>query len=111
MKLLLDSQRHALLANGESSAETGKTANTCVVKFFLPSGRYTFYAFDASPEPNGDLRLFGFCVSPLGPDCDEWGYTMLSELAEIRDAHGLHIERDRHFPGVTREGLQNGLRP
>jgi hypothetical protein len=30
------------------------------------------------------VRLFGYCVSALGEDCDEWGYTMLSELQNLR---------------------------
>ncbi len=44
-----------------------------VVKFFDPCGTYTFYVLEGRREPDGDLLLFGFCVSPFGPDSDEWG--------------------------------------
>lgn len=53
-------------------------------------------------EPRGkDLLFFGFCVSPLGSDCDEWGYTSLTELLSVR-VRGLAIERDLHLPFATR---------
>ncbi len=68
-----------------------------VVKFFDPSGRYTFYVLEGRREPDGDLLLFGFCVSPLGPDCDELGYATLSQLEGIRGPLGLGIERDLYF--------------
>lgn len=64
-----------------------------VVKFFFPSGRYTFYAVEYSPE---DKLFFGYCVSALGPDCDEWGYTSLTELEETQ-VRGLKMERDIYF--------------
>lgn len=50
------------------------------VKLFCPSGRYTFFV----TEFDGDDLLYGWCVSPLGADCDEWGYASLAELAAIR---------------------------
>lgn len=78
------------------------------VKFFCPFGRYTFYV----TEFDGEDRLFGYCVSPLGPDCDEWGYASLSELSETTIGNGIPaIERDGFFAGVTvRKALkQNGV--
>jgi hypothetical protein len=67
-----------------------------VVKFFDPSGRYTFYVCEGSREDD-DVTLFGYGVSPLGPDCDEWGYASLNELQRIRGPMGLGIERDLYF--------------
>jgi hypothetical protein len=53
-------------------------------------------------EPRGkDFLFFGFCVSPLGPDCDGWGYASLTELLSVR-VRGLTIERDLHLPFATR---------
>lgn len=67
-----------------------------VAKFFFPAGRYTFFATEGEPEGN-DFMFFGYCLSDLGEDCDEWGYTSLSELMSVRLSL-LHMERDIHFP-------------
>ena len=40
--------------------------------------------------------LTGFCISPLGPDCDEFGDQPLAEIARVRIA-GLPPERDLYF--------------
>jgi hypothetical protein len=40
------------------------------VKFFGPGSRYTFYV----TEFEGEDTLYGWWVSGLGADCDEWGY-------------------------------------
>jgi hypothetical protein len=71
-----------------------------LVKFFFPAARYTFFVTEAEPRGK-DVLFFGFCVSPLGPDCDEWGYTSLTELLSVR-VRGLTIERDLHLPFATR---------
>jgi hypothetical protein len=46
----------------------------CRVKLFPPGSRWTYYVCAASDyeEVEGPV-LTGFCVSPLGPDCDEFG--------------------------------------
>jgi hypothetical protein len=71
-----------------------------VVKYFFPAGRYTFYVTEGEEEDD-DVRLYGYCVSALGEDCDEWGYTMLSELQNLR-VRGLTMQRDLGFPIATR---------
>jgi hypothetical protein len=55
-----------------------------VIKFFDPCGRFTFFVLEGQREPDGDLRLFGFCGSPLGPDLDELGYASLRQLESVR---------------------------
>jgi hypothetical protein len=40
--------------------------------------------------------LTGYCVSPLGADCDEFGDQALAEIASVR-LGGLPVERDLHF--------------
>jgi hypothetical protein len=67
-----------------------------LVKFFFPAGRYTFYATEAE-EQGSDILFFGYCVSPFGPDCDEWGYAALSELQSVH-VRGLSMERDTCVP-------------
>jgi Protein of unknown function (DUF2958) len=64
------------------------------VKYFCPFGRMTLYV----TEFDGEDTLFGYMVSPLGPDCDEWGYSSLAELAEMTIFGGVPaIERDCYF--------------
>lgn len=71
-----------------------------LLKFFFPSGRYTFYVTEGEPH-GSDFLFFGYCISALGEDCDEWGYTALSELQCVL-VGGLTIERDLHLPYATR---------
>ena len=83
------------------SSQEGLCDNAKIlVKFFFPAGRYTFFVTEAE-QCGKDLLFFGFCVSAFGPDCDEWGYTSLTELLSVR-VRGLTIERDLHLPFATR---------
>ena len=67
---------------------------TAYVKLFSPYGRFTMYV----TEFDGDDTLFGYTVSPLGPDCDEWGYGSLRELAEAKAFGSVPaIERDCYW--------------
>ena len=73
-----------------------------VAKFFLPETRLTWYALEGRREPDGDWLFFGFVESPLGADCDELGYFLLSELAGLRSPRfGLPVERDLHWDAAT----------
>lgn len=110
MKLMTKAIQERLLKNSAAAMSSGKTAESAPLKLFDPSGRFTMYVFDAHGEGD-DLRLYGFVVSPIGPDCDEWGYASLNELASVRGALGLGIERDLHFSGVTAEQINEGARP
>jgi len=106
-----------------------------VLKFFSASGRWTWFATEGAailgdgtevhlgsidlpthfpPQVSAgdgdvvDVRFFGFVVSGLGPDCDEWGYFSLRELMSVRfPPFGLPLERDLHWkPGpVPAEAL------
>lgn len=76
-------------------SQDGKGDDALVVcKFFDPSGRYTFYATEGARVGTQDWEFFGYCVSPLGDDCDEWGSVTLAELQSVRGMFGLGIERD-----------------
>jgi hypothetical protein len=80
-------------------SQDGKGADaTTFVKFFHPTSRYTFFA----TEFDGEDTLFGFCVSALGPDCDEWGYASLNEFeTTVAGPFQMKMERDRHFKPTT----------
>ena len=68
-----------------------------VVKFFDPCGRGIWLGV----EYDGQDLFFGYVVSPLGPDCDEWGYFSLAELAGVKNRFGLGLERDLHWNPTT----------
>jgi hypothetical protein len=100
MDLLSPDVRAALARFPFGSQEGLGDAAKVVVKFFFPAGRYTFYVTEARAEGE-DWDFFGYCVSALGPDCDEWGYAALSELQSV-NVRGLTVERDLHLPHATR---------
>lgn len=86
---------------------------TAYVKLFDPAGRYTFYV----TEFDGDDTLFGYCVSPLGADCDELAYASLAELEAVHTTGQpiesgrirLPLERDRYFtPQPIAAAIQTG---
>jgi hypothetical protein len=70
----------------------------CRVKLFQPGSRWTYYVCAAAKYEGIDGPvLTGYCVSPLGPDCDEFGdQALLAEIARVR-LRGLPPERDLHF--------------
>lgn len=65
-------------------------------KFFFPAGRATWFA----TEFDGEDEFFGYVVSPLGEDCDEWGYFSLKELEGVRRGP-LKVERDIYWQPKT----------
>ncbi|MEO6324958.1 MAG: DUF2958 domain-containing protein [Thermoanaerobaculia bacterium] len=102
MQLLTNELRAAFEKFPLHSQEGKLDAATVVVKYFDPCGRYTFFATEGQPDGD-DFLLFGYCVSPLGEDCDEWGYTALSELQSVKGRFGLGIERDLSLPVAGKE--------
>ena len=60
-----------------------------LVKFFDPTGSWTWYA----SEFDGEDRFFGL----VDGFEKELGYFSLSELQAYRGRLGLPLERDRHF--------------
>ena len=86
MKLLTESQREQLLANGRNPEHD----HVPVVKFFNPCGLGTWMF--SQLDSNGDT-LFGLCQT----DYPELGNASLSEIAAVRLPFGLRIEKDLHF--------------
>jgi hypothetical protein len=81
----------------------------CRVKLFHPFSRWTYYAVAVTDYDGIGPVLSGFCVSPIGPDCDEFGDQGLAEIAGLR-VHGLPPERDLHFEPRPLDGVRAGLR-
>lgn len=95
MKLITAPVRRALSNTPLGSTDGQGDEAKVLVKFFGGS-RYTLLVTEAEPRDDGDFLLYGWCVSPLGPDCDEWGYTLFSELEATKfPPFGLRVERDR----------------
>lgn len=86
---------------------TSAAPQVAPLKLFDPYGRWTMYVFDIDDEG----RMYGFVVSPLGSDCDEWGTTYLPEVEKLIMFGRPRIERDKHFNGITAEKLNAGERP
>lgn len=66
------------------------------VKFFDPTGSFTWYA----TEFDGQDTFFGVVTSSICPR-GEYGTFSLSELESVRVKFGLRIERDLHFTPKT----------
>ena len=74
--------------------QEGATDPLAILKLFDPCGRWTYYATEYNAE---DRVLWGYCVSALEPDYDEWGHSDLGEIEATRNRFGLHMERDLWF--------------
>ena len=80
----------------------------CRVKLFLPSGRWTYYV--AAVTLYGEQTVMtGFCLSPLGPDCDEWGDESLDAVAALRTPFSIPPERDLHFEPMRLSEIRRQL--
>jgi hypothetical protein len=75
----------------------GEQDPLCQVKLFQPGSRFSYYLCAATEYEGIDGPvLTGYCLSPLGRDCDEFGDLALAEIAAVR-LRGLPPERDIHF--------------
>jgi hypothetical protein len=80
-----------LLANGRQR----DVDHVPVVKFFNPVGAATWLATELDEDND---TLFG--LADLGFGCPELGSFSLIEMASVRLAFGLGIERDLYFEGT-----------
>jgi len=93
MKLLTQSIRNQLIENYERRSEEGEEIDfKPVVKLFTPDAGATWLLTELNPEDN---IAFGLC--DLGMGFPELGDVSLDEIADIRGALGLPVERDLHF--------------
>lgn len=75
------------------------------MKFFTPDAGATWFIVDGEKTEDGDWMLFGFC--DLGDrQMAELGYVMLSQIADVRGALGLPVERDLHFEATLKDVLE-----
>ena len=101
MKLLTEEIRKKLPAF--YSGEDKKAEEIpVIVKFFDPTGSWTWYATEGEPvldknEEEIDYHFFGFV---RGFE-NELGYFSLKELESVKVSFGLGIERDLYFGNHT----------
>lgn len=91
MKLLTEGIKKAFPAWASTDGQ-GDSAKV-IVKFFDPTGSWTWYA----TEFDGEDTFFGLVCGHE----QELGYFSLSELQSVRGALGLGIERDLHIGPLT----------
>jgi hypothetical protein len=82
-----------MLENGRRSAAGDVHDPPPVVKLFTPDAGATWLLTELDPG-NPDIA-FGLC--DLGLGCPELGSVSLSEIAAVRGAFGLPVERDLWF--------------
>ena len=76
----------------EIYSQDGKENPTVQLHFFNILGRGDWYVLEGRPLEDGDWYFFGYVKSPLGEDCDEYGYFTLNQLKEA-----VFIELDKYF--------------
>lgn len=91
---LLTKEIQKKLPGHNATAETPLKDLKCIFKLFAPWSGYTFYVCSGEKQEDSDYLLWGL-VTGLAED--EFGYTMLSEIEELRGPAGLKIERDLYF--------------
>ncbi len=87
MELLTKEIREAFKKTGSQEGAIGEA--TCVVKFFDPTGSWTWYATEFDGEDTFFGLVDGFEL--------EWGTFSLSEMQAVKGRFGLGIERDRYI--------------
>jgi hypothetical protein len=74
------------------------------VKLFLPGTRWTWFI----AEING-LIAYGYVISGLDLNYDEWGSFYLKEVQQSKNNYGVYCERDTDFKPKRKSELQKGI--
>ena len=75
----------------ELYSQENETNPKAHIHFFNPLGRGDWYAMEGRKEGD-DFLFFGYVKSPLGADCDEYGYFTLNQIKETKI-----LELDKYF--------------
>lgn len=67
----------------------GMKIREVIAVFFHLFSSWAWYVVEAEQQPDGDWLMFCYCRSGLGPDCNEWGYVLLSQLEEVSNIRGF----------------------
>ena len=77
------------------------------VKFFAPDAGWTWLITEGSEQDDGDWLLFGYVIGLE----EEWGYSLLSEIAGIRGPLRLPVVRDLWFQPCPIDDVLRRERP
>ncbi len=100
-----EAYRYVLASDGLPTWSEREADPMVKVKIFSPGGRLTYFA-TAYTDDGGHRYLTGYCVSSLGPDCDEHGDMGADEIEQLRvPPFGLPLERDLHFEPMRESEL------
>ena len=83
-----------------SSPDT--TDQICKVKLFTPDANWTWYIIELSKEDNST------CYGYVKGWVNELGYFSLEEIADVRGALNLPVERDIHFNPTKLSQIMKG---
>ena len=73
-----------ILMNVPDIHETEEQENPIAhLKFQNLLGKGTWYVTEMGATEDDDVLMFGYVISPLGDDCNEWGYFTLSQLLQL----------------------------
>lgn len=101
MELLTPEQRERMLANGRQAAAAGADAEghdpRPVVKLFTPDGPMTWLLTELEEDGDTAFGLAGPNVVGDGSLVPEFGSVSLAQLAALRGAAGLPVERDLYW--------------
>ena len=94
MQLLTDEIKNKLPA---LYAQENEKDPMVYIKFFDPTGSWTWYAMEGEETENGDFLFFGYAIGFEA----ELGYFLLSQLETAKEGltgiRALSIERDLYF--------------
>ena len=79
----------------------GQKTKTVLVTFRHCLSPWTWHIVESEQQEDGDILMFGYVESGLGPECSEWGYTLLSQIAEIP----LIVPVIQHDVTITFDGV------
>ena len=108
--LLLTKEITAKLPPLGSTSEREASEIPVIVKFFDPTGSWSWYAVEGERRDDGDWEFYGFV---RGFEAELGSFT-LNELLHAKDGlrgfQALPIERDRHFgPHTLAEVMEKRL--
>jgi Protein of unknown function (DUF2958) len=103
---LLTKAIEAQLAKAPLHSTEKLSVKPIIVKFFNPTGSWTWYVVEGEKQEDGDYLFFGL----VDGHEKEWGYFTLSELQNFKGRMGLGIERDMWFNKMVADMTDNSIK-
>jgi hypothetical protein len=78
----------------------------CFAKYFTPWANWRWYGFQYYKELK---QFYGIVSSPIVPE-GEWGYFMISDIADIVGPLGMKVERDLYSTPLSYEDVMQDIK-